>query len=589
MSSNMQQPEVTASPLRETMRKARQGFILAAVVSAFLNILMLTSPIYMLQVFDRVLTTGHTDTLVALSVIVFVALAVLGLLEGIRLLLLSRTAAWVTGSLGPTALSAVLTAEVREKHSSSCTAMRDLSTIQSFAGSTNLNPFFDAPWTPVFIVFIFLLHPLLGWLALATAALLLAIAFITDRWSRPALEKAASGQATAHSFIEEALRNAEATRAMGLAPRLKELWGVVNASAATASDVGTQRMAITLATSRFIRFGAQAAVLGLGAALVISGNLSPGGMIAGSILLGRALAPVDQAIGSWRTYVSARQAYCSLSAALDDKPGQASRMQLPEPAGHLTAESISYSHTGSEHPTINAMTLDARPGELLALIGPSAAGKSTLCRLLVGAYRPESGHVRLDGADLSAWNPEDLGPHIGYLPQDVELFSGTIRHNIARLNEGEPDAVIAAAQAAGIHDMVLRLPEGYDTQIGPMGSTLSGGQRQRVALARALYKLPKLIVLDEPNASLDNAGDNALETAIKDAKAKGSTIIVASHRRQLVDMADKVALIDAGRIRAFGPRGQVLKSLEQNSVRRAQAQLVQQGATVSKPRAVSNG
>lgn len=547
------------------MGRARRGFVGAGVFSAFLNLLMLATPLYMLQVFDRVLTTGHGDTLIALSVIVAVALVVLGILEGIRLVILSRTAAWIAAETGPEVLDTSLAA-ARGTGGPGGQPLRDVMSLQGFLGSTSLNPFFDAPWTPVFILFIFLLHPWLGVLALAAAALLLLVAYLNDTTSRAALSEAAAGQMRAATRADEAIRNAEAVHAMAMTPAVTRRWQREAGDASVRHDTGTRRMAVALGISRFLRFGAQMAILGLGAAFVLAGDLSPGGMIAGSILLGRALAPVDQAIGAWRGFVSARQAYERLSRLLEAVRPTAESMALPAPEGRIAVESATFIHPGADKPAVQRISFAVAPGETVAIIGPSAAGKSTLCRLLVGAWRPAAGHVRLDGADVADWPRAQFGAHVGYLPQDVELFSGTVRENIARLEEGDADEVVAAAQAAGVHDMVLALPEGYETDIGTQGARLSGGQRQRIGLARALYGSPTFLVLDEPNANLDTAGEAALADALRAAKARGATIFISTHRRNLLALADKLLMLEDGRMRAFGPRDEVMEALRRQGI-----------------------
>ena len=566
--ANVTQTSTPQAHLANALRNARKGFVLAGVFSAFLNLLMLTTPIYMLQVFDRVLTTGHSDTLIALTVIVAIALAVLGVLEAVRLLLLSRTATWINASLGPKVLSASLARSLGNQPGGG-QGMRDLGSLQAFLGSTNLNPFFDAPWTPVFVFFIFLLHPWLGVLALVSAIMLFVIAVLNDRTSRPAMSAASTMQMTAMTQSDEAVRNAEVIQAMGMQERITQRWHDQTSEAALEQDGGTQWMALFLGLSRFLRFGAQAGVLGVGAALVITGDMTPGGMIAGSILLGRALAPVDQAIGAWRAFVGAREAHGRLTALFDETPLSAEGMSLPPPKGQLTLENASFLHPNTEQPAIDQASLQALPGTITALIGPSASGKSTLCRMLVGAWRPTSGHVRLDGAEISEWPRGEVGQHIGYLPQDIELFSGSIRSNISRMTEADAEVVVEAAEAAGVHQMVLRLPQAYDTPVGPQGAQLSGGQRQRIGLARALFGNPQLIVLDEPNANLDTAGEAALAQALTDAKARGATILISTHKRQLLSLADNVAMLDAGQLRAFGPRDEVFAALEQHGIIRS--------------------
>lgn len=578
----MTQTSTPEAHLADALRNARKGFVLAGVFSAFLNLLMLTTPIYMLQVFDRVLTTGHGDTLLALTLIVAVALAVLGVLEAVRLLLLSRTASWINASLGPKVLSASL-AKALGNRSGGNQPLRDLGSLQGFLGSTNLNPFFDAPWTPLFVLFIFLLHPWLGVLALVSAILLFVIAVLNDRTSRPAISAAGNLQMIATTQADEAVRNAEVVQAMGMHERVAGRWHDQTQEASGKQDGGTQWMALFLGISRFLRFGAQAGVLGVGAALVIAGDMTPGGMIAGSILLGRALAPVDQAIGAWRAFVGAREAHGRLSKLFEEAPVAKDGMSLPSPTGRLSVEDVSFVHPNTEHPVIHEISFQAMPGSITAIIGPSASGKSTLCRMLVGAWRPTSGHVRLDGAEIADWPRREIGSHVGYLPQDIELFSGTIRDNISRMTDSEPDAIVAAAEAAGVHEMVLRFPQAYDTPVGPLGAQLSGGQRQRIGLARALFGDPRFIVLDEPNANLDTAGEAALAKALAEARERGATILISTHKRQLLSLADNVVMLDGGQLRAFGPREDVFAALEQRGVIRASANKTGAGSGSSTP------
>ena len=547
-------------PLSAALARARRGFVATGMFSALLNLLMLATPIYMLQVFDRVLTTAHSDTLIGLTIIVMAALAVLGILEGVRLMVLSRTAAWIGAETGPEVLGMSLAA-ARSARGPAGQPLRDLAQVQGFLGSTGLNPFFDAPWTPIFILIIFLLHPALGLLALGTAVLLLAIAVLNDRTTRAALSDAAADQMRAMARADEAIRNSEVVHAMAMSRAATVRWQVAADAAARGQDSASQRMSIFLAFSRFLRFGAQVGVLGLGAALVLGGQLSPGGMIAGSILLGRALAPVDQAIGAWRGFVAARQAYERLARLLHTVPALDDAMPLPVPRGEVSVEQATFLHPGADRPAVDRVSFAAAPGETVAIIGRSAAGKSTLCRLLVGAWRPTAGHVRLDGAEVADWPRSQFGRHVGYLPQDVQLFSGSVRENIARLEDGDAERVVAAAKAAGVHEMVLQLPNGYDTDIGVQGARLSGGQRQRIGLARALYGDPELLVLDEPNANLDATGEAALVESLRAAKADGTTIFLSTHKLGLLALADKVILLDEGQLRAFGPAETVLDAL----------------------------
>lgn len=561
----MSELTATTTLLTDAIRNGKRGFLQAAVFSAFLNMLMLATPIYMLQVFDRVLTTGNANTLLALTVIVLLALTALGFLEAVRLLLLSRTASWIHASLGPKVVLASSNAALVGR-TGGTQPLQDVGSLRSYIGSTNLTPLFDAPWTPFFILFIFLLHPWLGVLAVLSAFALVVVAVLNDRTSRPATAAGNQIQQMATIHADEAVRNAEVVQAMGMRDRVVERWTAQTNLASEKQDGSTRWVAFFLGFARVLRFGAQAGVLGFGAALVIRGDLTPGGMIAGSILLGRALAPVDQSIGAWRAFVGAREACSRLSSMFRSSPIAQDGMSLPSPIGNLTIESVTFLHPMAEKPVLDEVNFNALPGTITAIIGPSASGKSSLCRTLVGAWRPTKGHVRLDGADIADWPRKQIGNHIGYLPQDVELFSGSIKDNISRMTACEPDAVIAAAESADIHQMILRFPKAYDTLVGPQGAKLSGGQRQRIGLARALFGRPQLIVLDEPNANLDTAGEAALSRALLEARDRGATILIATHKRQLLSIANSVVMLDRGKIRAFGPKDQVFAELEQRGV-----------------------
>lgn len=566
----MSEPTAITTPLTDAIRNGKRGFLQAAVFSAFLNMLMLATPIYMLQVFDRVLTTGNTDTLLALTAIVLLALTALGSLEAVRLLLLSRTASWIHASLGSNVVLASSAAALVGR-TRGTQPLQDVGSLRSYIGSANLTPLFDTPWTPIFVLFIFLLHPWLGVLAILSALALIVVAVLNDKTSRPATAAGNSLQQVATTHADEAVHNAEVVHAMGMGDRVVDRWTAQTSLASEKLDDATKWVALFLGISRVLRFGAQAGVLGCGAALVIRGDLTPGGMIAGSILLGRALAPVDQSIGAWRAFVGAREAHSRLSNLFKSSPVAPDGMSLPNPIGNLTIEGVTFLHPMAEKPVLDGVNFNAPPGTITAIIGPSASGKSSLCRTLVGAWRPTSGHVRLDGADIADWPRAEVGNQIGYLPQDVELFSGSIKDNISRMTNCTPEAVIAAAESAGIHQTILRLPRAYDTPIGPQGAKLSGGQRQRIGLARALFGQPQLVVLDEPNANLDTAGEVALSRALLQARDRGATILIATHKRQLLSIANNIVMLDHGRTRAFGPKDQVFAELEQGGVIRASA------------------
>ncbi len=551
----------TATPLDKAMREARPGFVLNGVFSFFLNLLMLVTPIYMMQVFDRVLSSGRTETLLYLTVIAGFALLVLGALEATRTVVLNRISAWSDRRLSGPLIAASVAAKLGGSHTGS-QPLRDLGQMRSFLSGQGINPLFDAPWVPIFVAFIWFLHPWLGMLALGGAVILFILALLNDRLTRGPLRASSQVSVGAYSKADAAIRNADIVQAMGLLPGLMRRWQDDNEKALEGQSIAGERGGLIMGTSKFFRLFVQVGILGLGALLVLRGELTSGGMIAGSILLGRALAPVEQAIGAWRNLINARAAMERLQKLLHAVPERPAGMSLPAPSGHLLAERVSFIPPGSQKPVIKQVSFELEAGETMGLIGPSAAGKSTLCRLLVGTWPPTAGHVRLDGADVHSWDRVDFGRYVGYLPQDVELFSGTVRENIARMNQDADDEdIIKAAREAGVHEMILQLPEGYDTDIGDAGTILSGGQRQRIGLARALFGEPKLLVLDEPNANLDHEGEAALVRAVTRAKERKTTVIMVSHRPSLVNQVDKLLMLRDGAVEMFGEREQIMGRL----------------------------
>jgi PrtD family type I secretion system ABC transporter len=546
--------------LQHALHKARGGFVAVAVFSFFLNLLMLATPLYMLQVFQRVLGSGHSYTLLYLTIITIFALLILGVLFGIRSWILGRISGWLSGALGGRLISASLTSALAGTPTGS-QPLNDLRQIQSFISGTGITAMFDSPWVPVFVAVIWLMHPWLGMLALASAVLLFVLALLNELSTRKPQREGQQQQAGANQFADSSLRNAEVVQAMGMMPGLLEQWHKLNTNAQDKQGTAGGRSATIMGMSRFLRLSVQVGILGLGALLVLDSQLTPGQMIAASILLGRALAPVEQSIGAWRSFVTARTSHGRLQELLLSIPEEAPAMELPPPQGHIHVENLSMIPPGAEKPVLRNINFALAPGETLGLVGPSAAGKSTLCRLLVGVWAPTVGSVRLDAAEVHTWNREAFGRYVGYLPQDVELFNGTVRQNIARMGDAEDSEVVEAARLADVHEMILRLPQGYDTQIGMGGAVLSAGQRQRIGLARALFRQPRVIVLDEPNASLDRVGEAALLRALNSLKKLGTTIVIVAHHASMLGGVDKVLVLNEGRVSAFGPKNEVLVHL----------------------------
>lgn len=545
------------------VRSCLRALVWLLLFSLGINLLILASPIYMMQVFDRVLSSGSFETLIFLTVIAGIAVFVMGIVETARGRFLIRVGNWLDHRLSGHVIASALTARLAG-HAGSAQPLRDLATLRSTMASPSVNAVIDTPWVPAFIVIIWLMHPLLGLIALGAAIVLFAVALVNELVSRNALRRAGQFSIAATQSVESALRNAEVVQALGMLPALLERYGDTNAKALTSQRQAGDRSAAMVGLSKSLRLFVQIVILGSGAWLVLQGQLTSGGMIAASILLGRALAPVEQSIGAWRQLVGARDAWQRLTRLLAEVPPQAKGMSLPVPQGELACQQMTFVPAGNENPILRDITFDLAAGEVLGIIGPTAAGKSSLCKVVTGAWKPTRGHARLDGADISSWHADELGAHLGYLPQDVELFAGTVSENIARLAQ-EPDAaaVVAAAKTAGVHDIILSLPKGYDTEVGEAGSFLSGGERQRVGLARAFYGRPKLIVLDEPNASLDSAGEEALVEAILAAKEWESTVLLVTHQPSILLSVDKLMVLQEGRIQAFGPRDEILNKLRQ--------------------------
>ena len=544
--------------LNEALGACRGGFLAVVAFSLGINVLMLTAPLFMLQVFDRVLSSRSTDTLVMLMLVAGFALMALAALDAIRATVLIRLSTWLDARISGSVLAGSVLATLRNAIDPSVQALRDLATFRTFLSGPGIFPVLDAPWTPIFLGVIFMLHPLLGWLSLAGASVLFALALTNELATRNLLAASSVASFKALNRAEAAVRNADVIEAMGMMPQLVRRWHRQNAESLDLQARASSRSTSITSASKFLRLVLQIGILGVGAWLVIESELTPGAMIAASILMGRALAPVEQAIGSWKQMVAARGAYQRMKRQLDETPVRGLGMPLPAPSGHVSVEGLSFVFPGASEPILRNVNFELHAGEALGLIGPTAVGKTTLARLMIGNLAPRTGHVRLDGMDVAEWDSDDMGRHVGYLPQDIELFSGTVRENIARMADGEPDAVIAAARIAGMHEMVLGMAQGYDTEIGEGGTALSGGQRQRIGLARAVYGDPRFVVLDEPNANLDGAGEAALSDAIDTLKERGATIVVIAHRPSVLRQVDKVVVLRDGTVDKFGPREQVI-------------------------------
>lgn len=545
--------------LKKGLRICRRGLVSVGMFSVVINLLMLTIPIYLFQLSDRVLTSRNTDTLIMLSVVAVGAILAMVLLDLMRRLMLSRIGTRLETTLAGPALAGALSGP---SEGTAAQALRSLQQVRNFIIGPVMPLMFDAPLAPLYFAVVFLIHPTLGFIVIGAGLLLCVVAFINQRITAAPFAEAGGHAHAAENHAEALSRNAQALTGMGMMNEGIVLWGQPNAQALSALIRAQDRNAMLSGFSKLVRLLTQIAVLGAGAYLALQAELTGGMMIAASIIAGRALAPIEGAIEGWRSFVQARHAYGRVTSLIDPLKNQDARIWLPQPKGEVHVEKLLHVPKGKRDPVLNGVNMLLEPGEALGVVGPSGGGKSTLARILVGGLTQTAGKVRLDGAELKNWNPRQLGETIGYLPQDVELFPGTIKANIARLREDASDAQVhRAAQLAGVHEMILRLPEGYETMIGADGSPLSGGQRQRVGLARAFFGAPKLLVLDEPNANLDVAGEQALRTALKQAKAHGINVVLITQRLAILHAVDKVMVLQDGRVTGFAPTSEIMPQL----------------------------
>ena len=525
--------------------------LLAGLASLVLNLTMLVPALYMLQVFDRVFSSRSIETLVMLTLISVLSLILMYFMDTTRTSALAAASKALDRRLGPKTIDLLIHDASRFGGAKNVNIARDAGLLRAFLSSSGIFALFDAPWVPIYLLVIFLFHPVMGLAAAGAAVVLFLLVVLNERLTLAPTEDSLRRSREASRFIDAATKNAEVVTGMGMVEVVVERWRDLNRDVVESqSRLGsvTTRMG---AFVRAYRAGTQVGILALGAWLVIEQHLSPGVMIAGTILLARALQPVELLITGWKSLIEARGAWNRLSEVVDTQ-SEVSRVELPAPAGRLDLERVVFGQVAQRPPIIKGVSLSLQPGETLGLIGPSASGKTTLARLILGIWSPQSGAVRLDGADVSQWNRHALGPHLGYLPQDIELFSGTVAENIGRMNVLDSAAVVQAARQAGAHDLILRLPQGYETPLGEAGSSLSGGQRQLIGLARALYGEPKLVVLDEPNANLDRDGEAALAAAVSGLKQRGCTVIVIGHRPSTMQMVDKLAVLVDGTLQDFG-------------------------------------
>ena len=550
-------PELAAS-----FNDVKSYFIYAGLFSAAVNLLMLVPVIYMLQVYDRVVSSGSYSTLAMLTLLMVALTAALGGFEWVRSMILIAASNRIEKNLrrrvsDATFKRALLTGGAV----SNSQPLSDLSSLRQFLTGNGLFAFFDAPWFPIYVFVMFMFHPLFGYAAIFAGIVMVALAYTTEKVTSKKLQDANSQSNWINNQVNGTLKNSEVIAAMGMADDLRHRQEKRFYQVLTLQTDASRSAGLLQSLSKTFRMVMQSLLLGLGALLALRQEISPGMMIAGSLLLGRALAPIDMLVGTWKGFTLARGQYDRLGQLLNQIPKDADTMSLPAPTGKLSAEQVMVVPPGSKNIVVRGVNMELNAGEALGIVGPSASGKSCLARALLGIWPTYSGKVRLDGADIFAWDRTELGPYIGYLPQDIELFDGSISENICRFGDVDPDKVVEAARTAGVHDLILHLPQGYDTVIGGSGGILSGGQRQRIGLARAIYGSPKYLVLDEPNSNLDDQGERELVEAIRRIKSEGATVIIITHRTMVLQCVDKILVMRDGAASHFGPRDQVLAAL----------------------------
>lgn len=552
--------------LHAAFQAVKQHFIYAGAFSAAVNILLLAPVLYMMNVYDSVLTSGSLPTLAMLTILLVSLLLAMGGFEWVRSYILIAASNRIDGALRDRVFNATFKLALQSSGTrSTAQPINDLIGLRQFLTGNGIFAFFDAPWFPIYLAVMFMFHTWFGVAAIIAGIMMVILAVANEKLTNQRLKDANTESNQMNARLVSSLRNAEIIEAMGMTRDIRMGLQRYNDRAMTMQTDASKLAAGMTSLSKTFRIMIQSLILGMGAYLAVMQEISPGAMIAGSLLLGRALAPIDLLVGSWKNFSLARAQYERLDTLLNQLPQEADRMKLPAPKGNLTLEQVVLAPPGSRVPVLRGISLQLAAGEVLAVIGPSASGKSTLARAILGIWPAQSGKVRLDGADITSWDRTDLGPYIGYLPQDIELFDGTISDNICRFGNHDPEKIVAAAQLAGVHELILRQPDGYDTIIGGTGGMLSGGQRQRIGLARAIYGNPKLLVLDEPNSNLDDQGEKELVATIQRLKTAGCTVVIVSHRTMVLTIVDSILVLKEGLAAAYGPRDQVMKMITQTA------------------------
>lgn len=560
--------------LQAALKACKSSFLSVGFFSFFVNTLMLVPTFYMIQVSGRVVPSSSTSTLLMLTLILTLLLLTLGSLEWVRSRIMVRISNRLDVLLSRDVYRASFKRSLQSGGAdSTAQSLNDLTSLRQFFTGAGVFAFFDAPWFPIYTLIMFLFHPWFGWMTLGCGAVLATLAVVNHRVTGQALASANKENVASNVITTKTLRNAEVIESMGMLETLMNRWAKRQRKVMMLQSQASDKGGVVSSVSKMFRTWSQSIMLAIGAYLVITHEINPGLLMAGSLLLGRALAPIDQMIGSWKGFVAAKVQYDRLNKVMDDLNKEPERMPLPAPEGHIQVENLIVTPPGAKSPVLRNISFVTPAGSIVGIVGPSAAGKSTLVRALMGIWPPQHGVVRLDGADIASWDKQALGPYVGYLPQDIELFEGSISENIARFDKVDPDKVVQAAQMAGVHEMILMLPDGYDTVIGSDGVNLSGGQRQRIGLARAIYGSPRLIVLDEPNSNLDDVGERALGVALQKLKETGATVFIVSHRPNILTRLDRILVMAGGTISLYGERDRVIAELAAQ-----QAKIQQRGA-----------
>jgi ATP-binding cassette subfamily C protein len=555
------EPARTETPTTIARRRLRPAFVSVMILGAFANIAALAMPMFSIQVYDRVLMSRNLTTLVMVTLVAVFVLAVNAGLDAFRSSVLNRAGISFDHILSELAFDAVLRARIANPATDAHRALRDIATLRGFISGGGLSAFMDLPWVPIFVALSFLIHPVLGIVAVISTVLIATAAMGSEMLTRASSLEATKHFAASQRHSAGVLRDAETISVLGMSGTMRAIWMGHHEAMLAHQAATTSLCSLLLCATKFIRAGVQIAIMGTAAYLVIEGAMQAGVIFAASLMIGRALAPVEQSVASWRRLLAAREAFAKLTEVFEANPAQPDPLELPRPTGRISMDGVYTTAPGTNSLLLKNISFTVERGEAVAVIGVSSSGKSSLVRVLTGIWPTTAGCVRIDGATLAQWAPDQLGRYIGYVPQDISLFEGTIAQNIARHGVIDAMKVIAAARSAGVHEAILRLPLGYETTVGMTGERLSGGMRQRVALARALYDEPAIVILDEPNSNLDAAGDQALADAVAGLKAAGTTVVIVSHKRGLLGQADKLLVLAEGAVQAFGPRDEVMRSL----------------------------